>query len=207
MTERCPDCFGSLADRAKFCSRCGKPVTPLPPPPSKGPSREEGVWPAALVPLLVILVAGALFWRSTTPHCPVGSATRSKTFCLEPHKAGAVHDLLRPEDVPVGVEIRQGNLVIEGTEGEVRAIEGFVELLRSDNQQGDQDSGWADSELLSRSYRLSRENAARLDNVLSFADVPVFSISAGSSVTVMANEGDHDTIMQVVRILGGTRLN
>ena len=214
MRLTCPICRHENPSHARFCGRCGRPLS----------RRSRGGTGCGLFPGLIIILAIVL-WTGGWRGCPgalIGRAGNAlwhrggpnlvkRSFELPPAKADAMFDLLAPQDVKVIVQRRDYGVSITGTPQEADVIQNFVELLlrhegicRRDfhTSLGQLRNTWTKRE----TYELPRRQARCLYRLLAFDDVPVRVYGYPNKVIVDATEADQRVLAELVDILRGHRL-
>ena len=205
------ECRQQNPPHANFCCRCGQRLdtTGSCRPESRRKRRSGGGgWLLLLVLLFSILglhKGGCVSW----PRWQTSPAVE-QFYELAPPKAAALYHLLAPRDVRVLVRRSEGRVSVKGTEREIAILDGLVALL---NRVDCQSEGCLNAYMArarhtwttSRQYKLSRQKAAALFNLLAFDDVPVLVSGRKSKVRVEASPDDQKTIWHVVNILKGHR--
>ncbi|MCG8403969.1 MAG: zinc ribbon domain-containing protein [Phycisphaerales bacterium] len=213
MPMNCSQCHHPNPEQARFCSRCGQglaPQIPLPPlnmPGSRTPKKQKSscVWWTFFFCFVALgglwASKGRLPWSCSLATCDV-----ERNISLDTAKREAMIDLLRPKDVSVIVGRRPHGIFLEGTPQEIRTVERFIQLFEHDHQHdwhgpAKSNDPWS-SEMVERTYRLTKSKAKTLAYALSLSDLYVVRPSRKELVIIATNE-DHKTISGMVNILGG----
>ena len=200
MSSECTACHSVNPVHAKYCAMCGRELG------------AAGVSPATRnVRLSVAAIVSALAVYGVFAATRSSPELENRSFELMPCKAAAMFELLKPQDVKVVVSVDNGSLQITGTRGECGAVTQFAGLIT--RYQGksahevrlhmkDARRGWTTR----RDYKLAKDKANALFDVLAASDVPVLVSWNGKRVRVDANPEDQETVHNIARILRGRRL-
>jgi len=217
MSKRCAGCDRIYPDNAVYCALCGKTLSPDKVVAGGGTTCCESSGSrgfAVLVALaLVGLTAFAVFQASgATGEDSYTGPIASGEIELPECKANLFFDMLAPQSVKVRVGRSDRFIEVSGSPREVKVLSSFAELLVRHNGVPDGHvlahlkklkSG---RKLTQKEYRLPREHAKALFNLLADSDVAVWVSRSGGRVNVQALPADQNTIMAVVKILNGKRL-
>lgn len=200
MSRECTACHSVNPVHANYCAMCGRALG------------AAGVSPATRnVRLSVAVIVSALAVYGVFAATRSSPELEDRSFELIPCKAAAMFELLKPRDVKMLVSVDAGSLQITGTRGECDALTEFVELITRYHGKSSHEvrlcmkrarRGWTTR----RDYKLAKDKANALFDVLAASDVPVLVSWSGKRVRVDANSKDQETVRNIAQILRGRRL-
>jgi hypothetical protein len=204
MALRCPNCRQTHPDLARFCGRCGRSLPQVPSGPTLKPIQRHrpatGTSCSGWVFFFLCTLAFGGVWLTAGQRC------QQRRFDLTEWQSAALFELLKPEDVRVGVSPpdSRGGVCIEGTKSEVRAVEQFVRLLEGRHARR-RCRSTADE---ARTYNLLADRAEALARALRLSNADVHVVPLPESrglgrLAITAAPEDHRAIEGMVRILNG----
>ncbi len=212
MNPTCSTCRQVNPLQARYCARCGQRLSVAG---QSATSKGNGPWVAFLI-LLAVLFWGAQSFQGLSRYVNFGGHSRASSSVnahldLDIAKAEAVYELLAPRDIRVLVS-RHGprDIGIEGTVQEIDALNCLAMLVsRYENLEGAEliramrqaESGWG----YRRMFKLPRQKADALYELLAFGDVPVLVQLATDGILVEGASHDLRTIERILPILRGRR--